>query len=137
MKRLFVFALMSASACLTADLALTPPMGWNSWNKFADKIDDKNPNFGGWGYSAKKGRADGSNLQMALEALHDSGLPQDDPAYKSALKFLQRQQNLSETNDQPWASNDGGFIYTPGNNGESMAGDWRRGPKVAPTDPTG
>ena len=41
MKRLFVFALMSASACLTPDLALTPPMGWNSWNKFADKIDDK------------------------------------------------------------------------------------------------
>jgi alpha-galactosidase len=24
-----------------ADLALTPPMGWNSWNKFADKVDDK------------------------------------------------------------------------------------------------
>src|SRR5256885_9438539 len=41
MKRLFVFALMSASACLAADLALTPPMGWNSWNKFADKIDDQ------------------------------------------------------------------------------------------------
>src|ERR1039457_1497438 len=22
-------------------LALTPPMGWNSWNKFAGRIDDK------------------------------------------------------------------------------------------------
>ena len=45
MKRLLLFALsfplLSASACLAADLALTPPMGWNSWNKFADKIDDK------------------------------------------------------------------------------------------------
>ena len=41
MKRLFVFALMSASACLTADLALTPPMGWNSWNKFACNVDEK------------------------------------------------------------------------------------------------
>jgi squalene-hopene/tetraprenyl-beta-curcumene cyclase len=87
-------------------------------------IDDKNPNIGGFGYSKSKGRADGSNLQMALEALHDSGLPQDDPAYKNALKFLQRQQNLSETNDQPWAGNDGGFIYTPGNKGESMAGEY-------------
>src|SRR5207245_9716995 len=88
------------------------------------KIDESNQNFGGWGYSAKKGRADGSNLQMALEALHDSGLPQDDPAYKNAQKFLSRMQNLSETNDQPWATNDGGFVYTPGNYGESMAGEY-------------
>src|SRR5436853_2886230 len=35
------FPLLSASACLAADLALTPPMGWNSSNKFADKIDDQ------------------------------------------------------------------------------------------------
>src|SRR5437879_7556175 len=41
MKRLFLLALLPATACLAADLALTPPMGWNSWNKFADKIDDK------------------------------------------------------------------------------------------------
>jgi squalene-hopene/tetraprenyl-beta-curcumene cyclase len=88
------------------------------------KIDESNANFGGWGYSAKKGRADGSNLQMAMEALHESGLPQDDPAYKNAQKFLTRMQNLSETNDQPWTSNDGGFIYTPGNKGESMAGEY-------------
>lgn len=88
------------------------------------KVDEKNPNFGGWGYSKSKGRADGSNLQMALEALHDSGLKQDDPAYQNAQKFLTRMQNLSETNDQPWTSNDGGFVYTPGNNGESMAGEY-------------
>ena len=88
------------------------------------KVDENNPNFGGWGYSKSKGRADGSNLQMALEALHDSGLKQDDPAYQNAQKFLSRMQNLSETNDQPWTSNDGGFIYTPGNKGESMAGEY-------------
>src|SRR5262249_21336312 len=41
MKRLALFALLPLSACLGADLALTPPMGWNSWNKFGDKIDDK------------------------------------------------------------------------------------------------
>ncbi len=88
------------------------------------KIDESNPNIGGWGYSAKKGRADGSNLQMALEALHESGLKQDDPAFQNAQKFLTRMQNLSETNDQPWTGNDGGFIYTPGNKGESMAGEY-------------
>src|SRR5258706_14014993 len=88
------------------------------------KFDEKNPNFGGWGYSKSKNRADGSNLQMALEALHDSGLKQDDPAYQNAVKFLSRMQNLSETNDQPWTGNDGGFVYTPGNNGESMAGEY-------------
>jgi squalene-hopene/tetraprenyl-beta-curcumene cyclase len=87
------------------------------------KVDDKNPNFGGWGYGAH-GRADGSNVQMALAALHDSGLKSDDPAYQNALKFLSRDQNLSESNDQPWATDDGGFAYTPGNNGESQAGDY-------------
>lgn len=88
------------------------------------KVDEKNPNFGGWGYSKTKGRGDGSNLQTAMEALHESGLPPEDPAYKNAQKFLTRMQNLSETNDQPWTSNDGGFVYTPGNNGESMAGEY-------------
>ena len=23
------------------NLALTPPMGWNSWNKFADKVNEE------------------------------------------------------------------------------------------------
>jgi alpha-galactosidase len=41
MKSSFFVALSLASVCFGADLALTPPMGWNSWNKFADKIDDK------------------------------------------------------------------------------------------------
>jgi len=25
----------------TKSIAPTPPMGWNSWNKFAEKVDDK------------------------------------------------------------------------------------------------
>jgi alpha-galactosidase len=41
MRQSFFVALLVASVCFGADLALTPPMGWNSWNKFADKIDDK------------------------------------------------------------------------------------------------
>jgi len=36
-----VFVLSLAPICLAADLASTPPMGWNSWNKFAEKVDDK------------------------------------------------------------------------------------------------
>ncbi|MBZ5593432.1 MAG: glycoside hydrolase family 27 protein [Acidobacteriia bacterium] len=41
MKRFLIFAVLCAPFCDAADLALTPPMGWNSWNKFAEKIDDK------------------------------------------------------------------------------------------------
>jgi len=41
MNRALLIALSLASACLAADLASTPPMGWNSWNKFAEKVDDK------------------------------------------------------------------------------------------------
>ena len=88
------------------------------------KVDEKNPNFGGFGYGSK-GRADGSNLQIALDALHDAGLKKDDPAYQAALKFLTRQQNNSETNkDSPWVGDDGGFIYTPADGGQSPAGEF-------------
>jgi alpha-galactosidase len=33
--------LLFASACVAQPLAQTPPMGWNSWNKFAEKVDAK------------------------------------------------------------------------------------------------
>jgi squalene-hopene/tetraprenyl-beta-curcumene cyclase len=81
------------------------------------------PWYGGAGYGRGK-RPDLSNTQMMIEALHESGLPPDDPAYKKALVFIQRCQMLGSTNDQPFAagSQDGGFIYTPANDGESMAG---------------
>ena len=44
MKRTLLFIL--CVTCTTAfgqkfdHLALTPPMGWNSWNKFADKVNE-------------------------------------------------------------------------------------------------
>jgi alpha-galactosidase len=41
MKRFLLVALLLAPVCYAADLAMTPPMGWNSWNKFAEKVDDK------------------------------------------------------------------------------------------------
>ena len=41
MKYFFLLALLVVPVGCAADLALTPPMGWNSWNKFAEKVDDK------------------------------------------------------------------------------------------------
>jgi squalene-hopene/tetraprenyl-beta-curcumene cyclase len=84
-------------------------------------VGPANVNFGGFGYGAR-GRADLSNVQTALDALHDAGLKSDDPAFQAALKFVSRTQNSSETNDQKWASGDGGFIYTA--EGSSPAGQF-------------
>jgi squalene-hopene/tetraprenyl-beta-curcumene cyclase len=86
------------------------------------------PFYGGWGYGGRSrggGRPDLSNVQMTLDALRDAGVPASDPAFQRALAFVSRLQNHSETNDQPWAGNDGGFIYGPADNrmGESFAGE--------------
>ncbi|MCD6460072.1 terpene cyclase/mutase family protein [bacterium] len=73
----------------------------------------ENDYYGGIGYGSRI-RPDLSNLQTALEALKDSGLPADDQTWQRALTFIQRCQNRSESNDQKWAGNDGGFVYLPG-----------------------
>jgi squalene-hopene/tetraprenyl-beta-curcumene cyclase len=89
-----------------------------------EKITDKSHVwYGGFGYS-KAGRPDLSNTQMTLDALRDAGLKSDDPAFKAAVTFLSRVQNNSETNDQKFAADGGGFFYSPANNGESMAGEY-------------
>lgn len=78
--------------------------------------------YGGAGYGNGK-RPDLSNTQMMLEALQQSGLPADDPVYQRAMVFINRCQMLPGSNDQVFsASGDGGFIYSPANNGESKAG---------------
>lgn len=95
----------------------------HQWDEDDGKsVDD--PWYGGAGYGHGK-RPDLSNTQMMLEALHDSGLPKDDPAYKKAVSFISRCQMLAEHNDQPFArgATDGGFIYSPANAGESKAGE--------------
>jgi len=84
-------------------------------------VDESNAGFGGWGYG-KRERPDMSNLQIAMDALRDAGLKPEDPAFQNAIKFVTRSQNLSETNDQTWSANDGGFIYTPAGGGDSPAG---------------
>ena len=81
--------------------------------------------YGGAGYGGTNSRPDLSNTSFMMEALHDTGLPADDPGLQKALIFVSRCQNLkSEFNDREWAGkiNDGGFIYTSANRGSSAAG---------------
>jgi squalene-hopene/tetraprenyl-beta-curcumene cyclase len=91
-----------------------------------------NPNDGGVGYGSKKEHTDLSNTYLAIEAIALSRKVVEDGAYgeqpelnwEAAITFLSRCQNLEETNDQDWASNDpknkGGFAY---NTFESKAGE--------------
>jgi squalene-hopene/tetraprenyl-beta-curcumene cyclase len=100
------------------------------WDEGENKGPD-DPFYGGAGYGSRS-RPDLSNTAFFMEALHDTGLPADDPNLKKALVFVSRCQNLKgEFNDQAWAGkvNDGGFIYTPAGGGVSMA--------VPPTDANG
>jgi squalene-hopene/tetraprenyl-beta-curcumene cyclase len=93
-----------------------------------EKIDPKNPAYGGFNYGgAKGGRPDVSNTAIVLEALHDSGLKPGDPAYENAMKFITRMQNRSESNPATWAGEDGGFVYSIGKSGEgeSAAGEYQ------------
>ena len=90
----------------------------------AMQVPESNPNYGGFGYNKKGKKADLSNLQVALDALHDAGLKSDDPSYQAALKFVTRTQNNSETNPEKWAIDDGGFIYTCAEGGASKAGTY-------------
>ena len=95
------------------------------WDESEGKTRD-NAFYGGAGYGGANSRPDLSNTAFFIEALRDSGLPADDPSLKKALLFVSRCQNLkSEFNDQEWAGkiNDGGFIYTAANGGETMAGN--------------
>jgi squalene-hopene/tetraprenyl-beta-curcumene cyclase len=93
--------------------------------------DDKDPFFGGFGYGGQRragaGRPDLSNTQLALDALKEAGLKPEDPAFQNAVKFLTRTQNRSESNDQKWSGDDGGFVYGPGDTrtGESQAGEYK------------
>jgi squalene-hopene/tetraprenyl-beta-curcumene cyclase len=101
-------------------VAFLKKLQWDEGEGKAPKDDY----YGGAGYDSKS-RPDLSNTQFFLDALKDAGVPSDDPAMKKALVFVSRCQNLKgEHNDQPWAGkiNDGSFIYTAAEGGESKAG---------------
>lgn len=103
-----------------------------------DGITPDSSTYGGIGYN-KDERSDLSNMQFALEALRASerlepsaeySRPQlstsestasvspdsvHDLYWDKAILFLQRSQNLRKYNDYNWSSDDGGFVYYPGN----------------------
>ncbi len=86
-------------------------------NKLMNKYD------GGIGYGGTHPHSDMSNTYLSIEALKLSEQvakdgkngEQPDLDWKSALTFINRCQNLEKTNDQPNTSNDGSFVYFPGN----------------------
>jgi squalene-hopene/tetraprenyl-beta-curcumene cyclase len=93
----------------------------HQWNR-DEGIGARKDWFGGAGYGTR-GRPDLSNTQAMLQAMHDAGMSPDEPAFQQAVVFLSRTQNLTSVNPSDWAEDDGGFIYTPANGGESMASE--------------
>lgn len=90
---------------------------------FDEPIDINHPYYGGVGYG-RNGRPDLSNLSFFIQALHDTGVSTNDPAYQRALVFLSRVQMSDEVNEMPYAdgSDQGGFIYATVPNIESVDG---------------
>ncbi len=89
-----------------------------------DGYEREHAYYGGIGYGGDE-RPDLSNAYMALEGLQASAVDPDDEVWEKALLFVSRSQNRSESNDQEWAANDGGFTYMPGfspNGGTSSYG---------------
>lgn len=92
---------------------------WGNKGESDDQFD------GGIGYGGTYAHSDMSNTYLSLEALYhtkqlatDSGQgKQPKLNWEAALTFISRCQNLTETNDQPFASDDpdnkGGFVYFP------------------------
>ncbi len=105
----------------------------NQWD-LGQALETDNKNDGGIGYGSNPKHTDLSNTYLAIEAIALSesvvkdGKHGEQPAlnWDAAVTFLSRCQNLEETNDQKWASNDpankGGFIYGPG---DSKSGEMK------------
>ncbi|GDY02843.1 hypothetical protein LBMAG49_21720 [Planctomycetota bacterium] len=97
----------------------------------ANSYQSSDRDYGAMGYGGTSSqRADLSNTSFALQALKESGLPQDHEAFVKALVFLQRTQNLTAVNDfsgkvpdpdnqgkliNATSGDDGGACYYPGN----------------------
>jgi len=74
---------------------------------------------GGFGYNTQES-ADLSNTQYAIEALRAAGVPEDDPAMRRALEYLERSQNRSENEANEGARYEiDGKTVVPGNDGSA------------------
>ncbi|HEU4418811.1 MAG TPA: prenyltransferase/squalene oxidase repeat-containing protein, partial [Planctomycetota bacterium] len=98
-------------------------------NSEAGGYKSSDRDYGSIGYGNSQ-RGDLSNLHFSLDALRATGLPADHEAFKKALVFLQRTQNLKSVNDfsgkvpdpdregvvlDATSGDDGGAVYYPGN----------------------
>ena len=88
---------------------------------------EQDPFYGGMGYGGDE-RPDLSNTQIAMDALKAAGIDKKHQAFKKALNFLEKCQNLAESNStrvvlkdgkKVIPGTDGGGIYAPG---DSKAG---------------
>ena len=87
------------------------------------KGETDSPFDGGIGYGGTYQHSDMSNTHLAIEALKlsqsialdSSEGPQPELNWKAAIQFISRVQNLKSSNDQPNISDDGSFVYFPGN----------------------
>jgi squalene-hopene/tetraprenyl-beta-curcumene cyclase len=90
-------------------------------------VGKDHPYYGGIGYG-RSGRPDLSNTAFFLQAMHDSGVPGDDPAFQRALVFLSRVQMIEKgadgktINPMPYAkgAKQGGFIYSTSESREKL-----------------
>lgn len=88
----------------------------------SEGYDPDNKFYGGAGYGGDQ-RPDMSNLSLWLDGMMAAGEPKGSPAFKRALKFLERCQNDSEVNTLRHevegkvyvSGDDGGAVYYPGN----------------------
>jgi squalene-hopene/tetraprenyl-beta-curcumene cyclase len=111
---------VSAMALVAADRAEHKPVLEKARAFLVEQVIDegegygpKDKFYGGVGYGSDL-RPDLANVEYALRALKETGLATDHAAWDKAIKFLQRTQNLTESNDVPGVGNDGGFMYYPG-----------------------
>ena len=90
---------LSATKNPEYDMAIAKAQGFIKGLQVTDESDVY---FGGIGYGSRESVHDLSNMSLAIQALKESG--SDDPeVWDKAVKFLERCQNRSETNDQDWA----------------------------------
>lgn len=68
----------------------------------------------GLGSASTEHQPDLDNLGFALRALKATGVSPEHPVWQKALRFIKRCQNRKASNDQPWAGDDGGFVFRPG-----------------------
>jgi squalene-hopene/tetraprenyl-beta-curcumene cyclase len=91
---------------------------------------EADPYYGGFGYGSSE-KPDLSNTQIALQAMHDAGVPADDASFRKVIDFLQRCQNRPESGAPPLGQGDGSIVV-PGDDGGAV---YRPGDSKAGTDP--